>query len=127
MMIQEARIRGLVENLAQCGHNYPPDAFHASSTKAVITNGASFTCAVFLPESTRIHSFADSNKISVTRKIKPPVTHASRRSLKTMRGFVIVRAWARNPIRGFGSNTLCHDAVNVTATSQASGASVTHA
>ena len=37
------------------------------------------------------------------------------------------RACARNPIRGLGSNILCHDAVNVTETSHTSGARVTPA
>src|SRR3954468_1285745 len=75
-------------------------------------------------------------RISATRTTNMAVTTASRRSLKTKRETSVAfagtapdanaEACARNPMRGFGSNTLCHEAANVTATSHAKGASVTH-
>src|SRR5437879_1007068 len=91
--------------------------------------------ALFLPLSTRHHSIADSIRISATRTTNIPVTAASSLSLKIRRrisfNFVGIApeanaaAWARNPIRGFGSNTLCHDAEKVTEANQTNGAKVT--
>ena len=106
----------------------------SSVAKPLGTNGVSFTPACLRPESTLSHRNADSIKINATIKIKTPVTSASRRSLKMRREFAAVagpiascRACARNPIRGLGSNILCHEAVKVTATSHSSGVRVTAA
>jgi hypothetical protein len=38
-----------------------------------------------------------------------------------------VSRWVKNPSFGLSENTFCHDAVKVTAASQASGMPVTHA
>ncbi len=84
----------------------------------------------------RHHSIADSARINATRTTNIAVTAASSRSLKTRRETSHAlagtapdanpAACARNPMRGFKLNTLCHEAANVTATSHANGASVTH-
>src|SRR5579859_1106114 len=70
-----------------------------------------------------------STKATITTSIA--VTAASSRLLKMRRavaefGGAAARALAcaRNPIFGLGSRILCHEAVKVTATSQASGARV---
>src|SRR5579864_4036402 len=132
-------VGGLVKNLAESREENPSggdyDCFHAfSSARCVIMNGDSFTRASSLPVRTPIHLRTDSISTMATITIRTVVTAASRRLLKISRAVAAVagaeasaRAWARKPMPGLGSNTLCQDAVNVTATSHISGMSVTAA
>src|SRR4029077_11005538 len=142
-LTQEASIGRFVENLSQGGKenlsarlelsSQQSDCLHpCSSAKRVATKGDSFTLACLRPESTRSHSTADSIRITVTITIRVPVTTASRRSLKISRAFAPApeascAACERKPMRGLGSKILCQEAVKVTATSHASGPSVTAA
>src|SRR5277367_3370266 len=90
--------------------------FHlgCSTANRVATNGDSFTLASLRPESTWIHTMADSININAIMKIKTPVTTASSLSLKIKwalpRLAANIRACDKNPIRTLGSNILCQDA-----------------
>src|SRR6185369_445707 len=107
----------------------------SSATQRLRTNGVSFARASERPLRILIQSVVDSIRMSATNITSTPVTEASRRSLKINCDTVCVGlpaafsasccACARNPMRGFGSRILRYDAVNVTDTSQASGARVT--
>src|SRR5689334_17740381 len=111
----------LVKNLAQSGEQETKKClyrFHAiSSAKRVGTKGASWVTGCFRPEITLIHCKADSSTMTATSTTNSPVTAKSRRSLKSLRPRSAVagpdmscRAWARKPMRGLGSNILCHEA-----------------
>src|SRR5580698_6186306 len=136
--VQKPRIRRLIKNLPKRSHESSPARNHPphprSSTIRVLTNGDSFIRASLVPRRIPHHCRADSNSTSVTITTRIPVIAASSRLLKMSRAVAPVdgpsantRACARNPTRGFASNILYHDAVNVTTTSQARGTSVTAA
>src|SRR5262252_6056083 len=138
MALQKSFVRSFVENLAQHPEKKSQrlgEYTHAfSSANRVNTKGASFTRASSLPIRTRIHWCIDSIKTSVTITTRPAVTAASSRLLKMSLAVAPVAgpaasacAWAKNPLRGLGSNTLGHDAVKVTETSHPRGMSVTAA
>jgi len=117
-----------------CLHGVYAKSLHPCSSvaKRVVTKGDSFTLACLRPESTFTHSTTDSIRIRVIIAIRVPVTIASRRSLKIKRRLApgletSCAACDKNPMRGLGSKILCHEAVNVTVTSQTRGTRVTAA
>src|SRR5712671_1104576 len=142
-MLQKTGVRSLVENFVQhCqenprGCNQLPHHYHcycSSITSLVATKGVSLMRASRFPVNTPIHTRTDSITTRLTITTSTAVTPASNRLLKIMRAVALVagppanaRACARKPIRGSGSNSLCHDAVNVIATKAESGAKVTRA
>src|SRR5580704_11987816 len=128
----------LIKNFAKSRQESIPagnDSLHPrSSANRVRTNGDSFTLTSLAPLRIPHHCRADSISTSVTITISIPVTAASSRLLKISREVAPdagpaakIFACARNPTLGSASNILCHDAVNVTETSHASGTSVTAA
>src|SRR3982074_2098353 len=140
-MLQKTGVRSFVENFLQhcqknpsgCDH-LPHHCYCSSITSLVATKGDSLMRASRFPVNMPIHTRADSITTTLTITTSRAVTAASNLLLKIMREVALVagplanaRACARKPIRGSGSNTLCHDAVEVIATRAASGASVTNA
>src|SRR2546426_962243 len=116
-----------------CDHPITRSPHSASSTYRVATNGASCVAGCLRPEITLIQTIADSTTITLTSATSNPQTAASRCALKICRCtpatfglWASLSACASRPIIGLESKTLCQDAANVTATSQHSGASVTH-